>query len=171
MKRKKNSGIVIGAVAVGLLVGLALGRLMVGERGVNGADRPYVTYDGGVITEREVLEMVGTQLEAHRASVFELKMQAATEALKRRLLDREATKQNRSPEELMSMVAQAEVAPVTDQEVETFLANNGVDAQRAPSAERETARKILRAQREMSRGEKLIENLMTNANVKFLIDK
>lgn len=110
-------------------------------------DTVVASWEGGQITYGELTESVGTRLTAmqveHLMKVQDTKMQALDGMVRDALLESEAASRDMTLEELLAAEVEAKAAAPTDEQIETFYAQN---AQRMGGASMDEARPFIEAQ-------------------------
>ncbi len=85
-------------------------------------DEVIATLDGSPITLSEIEENAAFQIYRLRGSIHSLLQREAREIADRRLLEREAARQGLSVEALLKREVEGKAAPVTEKDVDTYVA-------------------------------------------------
>ncbi len=133
----------------GALVGFIAGRWSVSH-----PERAFATFDGGVVQDREVLDLLHAEVQA-----------AIVIRVKRKMLELEAQKAQLTPEQWLDK-ASASGEP-TEDDVRTFMSNQGMDLKKVTPEILENSRKIVRSQRAIVMGNQVLDDLYSKAGVKL----
>jgi protein-disulfide isomerase len=133
------------------------------------------------VTDPVVAELKGESIPASQAfkenkrrifeleeSLFKLKQQSLDDYLENRLLAEESKKKNVPVDRLILSEVGNEVGPVSDKEVESFLAEKGIPAETAEK--KNEVREYLKYRKSMEKRQTYLAGLKNKAGVKVYLD-
>jgi len=133
------------------------------------ADEPVATVNGAPVTRAELDELVAAEVSKLEEQAHQLRLQALAEIIDGKLLDAEAARRGVTREALERAEITDKVAPVTDRDVEAFIAANRDRLPADPRSLEPQIRRYLGDQRVAARREAFLEELRAGADVKVLL--
>jgi protein-disulfide isomerase len=126
---------------------------------------PAATVDGKDITLDEVDRSVGANVAALEEQIFQLRRQRLDALIAEHLLAREAEQRGISVAELLDREVDAQVAPITDAEIERFYDANKARLPALDASLRERIRAHLKGQAAQARREALVARLRGQSSI------
>ncbi len=160
----------LGIAAVLLITVLALfftGKL---QNFMPGSADTIALFNGGEIKQQEILQIVQIDPGMTPEAIYNVKLAATVQRVKRRLLEIEAINQKTTPEELLTKVS-SNSSPATDEELNLHLRDLGKEAAQLSAKELENAVKLVQNKKNMREGERYLDELFKNGKVRIFIDK
>ncbi|HEX7086840.1 MAG TPA: thioredoxin domain-containing protein [Vicinamibacterales bacterium] len=137
--------------------------------GGSGAGEPVATVNGTPITKAELDELVAPEVSKLEEQAHQVRLQGLAEIIDGRLLEAEAARRGVTREALERAEIAGKVSPVTDQDVEAFIAANRDRLPADPRSIEPQIRQYLADQRLAARREAFLDELRTAADVKVLL--
>lgn len=128
------------------------------------------TVNGTAITEAEVRGALGGELARLEAQVHDLKRQQLDTLIAERLLDAEASRRGLTRQALEAEEIAARLTPVTDQELDEFIAANRSRIRGDAAALRPQIRAFLEQRKADERRAAFVEGLRANARVEVSLE-
>lgn len=135
------------------------------------SDATYAVVDGHPIKASEICSKVAIDLEELEDQSYDIKRRQADELILQHILEAEATKRNKSVDELMSQFDALRDRPVTKQEVEAFARERNIDLKRLKKAERASIPNIIQMNSVYTARQEYQASLRRAARVAYLIPK
>jgi protein-disulfide isomerase len=130
-----------------------------------GASTVLATVNGSPITEEDVRKSAGLEIARLEEQLYQLRKQQVDDLVARRLLEAEATRRGQSIEALEQAEITAKAEPVTEPEVDAFVAANRARIRGDVTQLRPQIREFLQQQKSDARRTALVERLRASAKV------
>jgi protein-disulfide isomerase len=129
------------------------------------ASESLAEVDGEAIAAEEVEKAIAAQLSKLEEQIYDLKRQQVEALITERLLSREAAKRGMTVQALLDAEVTTKVAPVTEQQIETFYQANKPQLKGDEATVREQIRAHLEKQKLAARREAFVQSLRSQATV------
>lgn len=158
------------AILVSLIVGFLMGRYMGNAH--DESNMVYLSYKGGQIKGKEVLEKIQPDVDQLARNLYEMKKRTTQELAVQKLLEAEAKNQNLSVDQLKEKLRNdAKATAVTNEDLNHFLAQRQLDPKKMSKKELDSAAGNLRILKASEVQKNFTEELWAKAEVKWSIPR
>jgi protein-disulfide isomerase len=150
----------LGAAALTVLVSVVIAAAQTPR-----AQQPLAEVDGEAITADEIEKPIAAQLAKLQEQIYNLKRQRLDNAIRQKLLDKEAARRGLTVPKLLDAEVTSKVGLVSEEEVEKFYQANKARLGADETAAREQARNRLQSQKLGAAREAYVTSLRNKAKV------